>query len=193
MFYPSFKDFKKKAQEGNLIPVYKEIYADMETPVSAFIKIDESNFSFLLESVEGGEKWGRYSFLGSGPSLIFKSKGREVTIISDNKSRSFTTSTNPLDVLKEIMDKFRPVKIPGLPRFFGGAVGFLSYDFVRFFEEIPDYTKDELELPDAVRYAMEVLAERFKVVLAQGMVLDLSYRADVAFITQRLANLQVNL
>ena len=149
MFYPNFKDFKKKAQEGNLIPVYREIYADMETPVSAFLKIDENNFSFLFESVEGGEKWGRYSFLGSEPSLIFKSKGREVTIISDNKSRTFKTSTNPLGILKEIMDKFRPVKIPGLPRFFGGAVGFLSYDFVRFFEEIPDRTKDELDLPDA--------------------------------------------
>ena len=92
---------------------------------------------------------GRYSFLGTEPSLIFKSKGKDVTIISDNKSRTFKTSTNPLDILKEIMDKFRPVKIPGLPRFFGGAVGFLSYDFVRFFEDIPDCTKDELNLPDA--------------------------------------------
>ena len=130
MYYPSFKDFKKKAREGNLIPVYREIYADMETPVSAFLKIDESKFSFLFESVEGGEKWGRYSFLGTEPSLIFKSKGKEVTIISENKSRTFKTDRNPLGILKEIMDKFRPVKIRGLPRFFGGAVGFLSYDFV---------------------------------------------------------------
>jgi len=149
MFYPSFKDFKRKAKEGNLIPVYKEIYADMETPVSAFCKIDGGNFSFLLESVEGGEKWARYSFLGSNPYLVFESKGERVTITSYNKSRSFKTGTDPVEILRDIMGGFKAVKVSGLPRFFGGAVGFLGYDSVRFFEEIPDRTEDELGLPDS--------------------------------------------
>ncbi|OGL55047.1 MAG: anthranilate synthase component I [Candidatus Schekmanbacteria bacterium RIFCSPHIGHO2_02_FULL_38_11] len=149
MFYPDFKEFKKKAKEGNLIPVYKEIYADMETPVSAFCKIDDGDFSFLLESVEGGEKWARYSFLGSSPSMIFKSKGNKITIISDNKEKSFEGENDPLSALRNIMGGYKAVKVQGLPRFFGGAVGFIGYDFVKFFEKLPDCTKDELNLPDA--------------------------------------------
>ncbi|OGL43791.1 MAG: anthranilate synthase component I [Candidatus Schekmanbacteria bacterium RBG_16_38_10] len=149
MFYPDFKEFKRKARKGNLIPVYKEIYADMETPVSAFCKIDDGVFSFLLESVEGGEKWARYSFLGSSPSMIFKSKGSEITIISNKKKKRFRNEDDPLSALRDIMEGFKTVKVHGLPRFFGGAVGFIGYDFVRFFEKIPDYRSDELNLPDA--------------------------------------------
>lgn len=149
MFYPDFKEFKRKAREGNLIPVYKEIYADMETPVSAFCKIDDGDFSFLLESVEGGEKWARYSFLGSSPSMIFKSKGSEITIISDKKKRCLGDEDDPLRALRNIMEGFKAVKVQGLPRFFGGAVGFIGYDFVRFFEKLPDCKSDELNLPDA--------------------------------------------
>jgi anthranilate synthase component 1 len=78
MFQPSLEDFKKKAKQGNLIPVYREILGDMETPVSAFQKIDDGRHSFLLESVEGGEKWGRYSFLGSRPSVVVRSFDRKV-------------------------------------------------------------------------------------------------------------------
>ena len=83
MFQPSLEDFKKKAKQGNLIPVYREILADMETPVSAFRKIDDKRTSFLLESMEGGEKWARYSFLGSRPSVIVKSFGRTAEVITD--------------------------------------------------------------------------------------------------------------
>ena len=86
MFQPSLDEFKQKAKKGNLIPVYREILADMETPVSAFQKIDDGRNSFLLESMEGGEKWARYSFLGSRPSVIVKSFGRSVEIIRDGKS-----------------------------------------------------------------------------------------------------------
>src|SRR3972149_10256299 len=78
MLHPTFEEFSRKARDGNLIPVYREILADMETPVSAFRKIDSGNYAFLLESVEGGEQWGRYSFLGSNPSLVFQGRGRLV-------------------------------------------------------------------------------------------------------------------
>ena len=85
MFYPDFKDFRRMAAEGNLIPVYREVLADSDTPVSAFLKIDDGRFSFLLESVEGGEKWGRYSFLGSRPSTVIRSFGPSVEVVRNGK------------------------------------------------------------------------------------------------------------
>ena len=150
MYFPSFKEFCKKAKEGNLIPVYKEILADMETPVSAFYKMNSSRYSFLLESVEGGEKWGRYTFLGFNPSIIFKSKGNTIHIINSKNQQELKNVNNPLNILREFMEGYTPVKVDGLPRFFGGAVGYLSYDMVRFFEELPDTTTDDLDLNDSI-------------------------------------------
>ncbi len=154
MYYPSFEEFKKLSRKGNLIPVYRELLADLETPVSAFMKIDKGGYSYLLESVEGGEKIGRYSFLGSNPSIVFKSKGNSVEIY-ENKSNKFkrtliTGTLDPLSEIKKIMSKYRFVSVEGLPRFCGGLVGFMSYDMVRFFEKIPDKNKDDLNLQDAV-------------------------------------------
>lgn len=149
MYFPSLEEFREKAKEGNLIPLYREIMADMETPVTAFLKIDTGNYSFLLESVEGGEKWARYSFLGSNPSIIFKCKGNMVTLTRGSATESFE-SPNPLSALKELMGRYRPVKLPELPRFFGGAVGFLSYDMVRFFENIGNRAKDTLNTDEAI-------------------------------------------
>jgi anthranilate synthase component 1 len=149
MYYPSFDQFKVKATQGNLIPVYREIMGDLETPVAAFLKLDQGDFSFLLESVEGGEKWGRYCFLGGDPSIIFQSKGRRVEITRDGQSEVHE-GVDPLDALKHLMAEFHPVEVEGLPRFFGGAVGYLSYDMVRFFERLPERTVDDLNLPDAM-------------------------------------------
>lgn len=150
MYYPDLKEFKKKAKKGNLIPVYKEIVADLDTPVSAYKKISEdASYSFLLESVEGGENIARYSFLGSNPYLIFKSKGRKVEIIKPGvRRKERIESDNPLDELKGILSRFKPVEVEGLPRFSGGAVGYLSYDLVRFFERLPGQNVDDLGLPD---------------------------------------------
>ena len=145
---PCFSDFKKKASKGNLIPVYKEILADTETPVSAFMKFNKSRNCFLLESVEGGEKWARYSFIGFNPSVIFESKGNNVKIRRGNKTEHIL-SKDPLALLKKIMGKYVPVEIEGLPRFFGGAVGYISYDMVRFFEKIPDDNEDDPGWPDS--------------------------------------------
>lgn len=150
MLHPSFDEFLRKTKEGNLIPVYREILADMETPVSAFLKIDRGEYAFLLESVEGGEKWGRYSFLSCNPGLVFKAKGTTVEVITDAGIRPHTVDNDVLESLKAILTQYRPVRTDDLPRFYGGMVGFLAYDVVRQFERIPAMTKDDLDLPDAL-------------------------------------------
>ncbi|GFE61461.1 anthranilate synthase component I [Geobacter sp. AOG2] len=136
MFFPPIETFCSLSQKGNLIPVYREIMADMDTPVTAFKKLDDGRFSFLLESIEGGEKWGRYSFLGSSPSRIIRSKGNTVEILEDNVTTTVTTD-DPLDSIRTLLARFSPVEVEGLPRFFGGAVGYLGYDMVRHFEHLP--------------------------------------------------------
>ncbi len=148
-YIPSKKEFVSLSKKGNLIPVYREISADLETPVSAFMKIDKSDYSFLLESVEGGEKIARYSFLGSGPSLVFKSKGRDIEISEAGKKRRFITAEDPIAEMKDILSRYRFVPTEGLPRFCGGLVGFMGYDMVRFFEDLPSRDPDDLKAPDA--------------------------------------------
>ncbi|MBN2190878.1 MAG: anthranilate synthase component I [Candidatus Aureabacteria bacterium] len=149
MFYPDKKTFIKKAKKGNLIPVFKEILADMETPVSAYRKIASKKYGFLLESVEGGENIARYSFLGADPAVVFSSKGAEITILENGKKKISGTSRTPLDELRHLMSGYKPVEDSRLPRFYGGAVGYISYDSVRFFEpKIPDSNTDTLGFPD---------------------------------------------
>ncbi len=128
MFYPSEAEFIALSKKGNLIPVYTEIVADLETPVSAYLKI-ETEDSFLLESVENGENIARYSFIGSEPFL------------------KFTGKKDPFRELQKIMKKFKPVTYEGVPPFHGGAVGYFSYDSIRCIEAIPDKNPDELKLP----------------------------------------------
>lgn len=150
MYHPSYEVFKEKAKEGNLIPVYREILADLETPVSAFLKIDEGEYSYLLESVEGGEKWARYCFLGSKPSVVFKSKGDKIYVTRNGVVKEEKVDGNPLNSIKKLMSEYKPVKVEGLPRFFGGAVGYIGYDMVRFFESLPHEAVDDLNIPDSV-------------------------------------------
>ena len=149
MYYPTLEDFREAAKSGNTIPVYRSILADMETPVSAFYKLMPDNYAFLLESVEGGENVARYSFLGSQPSVLFHSKGHQVTIEYLEKGETVVQEyEDPLRALEEVMENYRPVDTEELPKFHGGAVGYMSYDMVRFVEELPDNTKDDLQLPD---------------------------------------------
>jgi anthranilate synthase component I len=150
MHYPSKEEFIELSKNGNLIPVYRDILTDLETPLSAFAKIDRSDFSFLLESVEGGERLARYSILGSDPSLIFSSKGGRITITEGKVSSNFITKTDPIDELKNILNRYKFVEVKGLPRFSGGLVGFFGYDMVRFIENIPDKNPDDLDLPDSI-------------------------------------------
>ena len=145
---PTAGDFLALAREGNLVPVYREILADTETPVSAYLKVARGPHGFLLESVQGGEKWARYSFLGSEPAAVFSSRGRQVTIHADGTPERRLEADDPLTALKELLAGYRPVTLPGLPRFFGGAVGYVSYDAVRFFERLPATLPDDLDLPE---------------------------------------------
>ena len=150
MLKPTLKEFKEKSKQGNLIPVYKEVLADLDTPVSAYMKMCGGEYSFLLESVEGGEKWARYCFLGFDPSIIISIKGNEVIVEKNGQAKSIlTTKENPLIGLKDILACYQPVDVEGLPRFSGGAVGFVSYDMVRSFEDLPEDTMDDLQVPDA--------------------------------------------
>jgi len=136
MFYPTLEEVKKLKKDGNLVPVYREIVADLETPVSAFLKINHGGNSFLLESVEGGERLARYSFIGTEPYRVLTTDG------SDN--------TDPLPRIAEELNKYRIVPISELPRFCGGAVGYLSYEAVTRFEELPSPDSDPLELPESL-------------------------------------------
>jgi anthranilate synthase component 1 len=201
MFQPSLEEFRQKAKKGNLIPVYREILADMETPVSAFLKIDDGRHSFLLESMEGGEKWARYSFLGSRPSVIVKSFGRTAEVIRNGKKERLSFDRDPLEVIKEILSAYRPVPDPALPRFFGGAVGFMGYDVVRFFEELPGPEKDGLNMPDIFFMITDTLVifdnvtHRIKVVSnahVKGRTVEAAYKEATAKINALVRRLKTS-
>jgi anthranilate synthase component 1 len=149
MIYPDREEFLKKSKSANLIPVYTEIMADLETPVSAFMKLSESPYAYLLESVEGGSQVGRYSFLGFAPERVIRVAGDRVTVTEDGQIREDSRTTKPLDRIVEMVSGYSlPETATPLP-FCGGAVGYLSYDTARQFEKIPDTNEDPLKAPDA--------------------------------------------
>jgi len=144
----SINEFLKLTEKYNVIPVFRETIADLETPLSAYMKIDNPEYSFLLESVEGGERIARYSFLGREPFMTFFYKNGQVCINSKNEKKVINT-TDPLKILKEIFDNFKVAPVKGLPRFHGGAVGYIGYDIVKLYEKIPQKNKiDDLNWPD---------------------------------------------
>lgn len=148
----NLEEFRGLASHGNLIPLYREILADFETPVSAFAKIDHGPTAYLLESVEGGEKWARYSFLGSGSPVVLREDRGTLLLTRGNTVQRVPISPKPgegpLDRLRDLMAAYKPVAVPDLPRFVGGAVGYLAYDVVRYFEDLPAKRKDALGLPE---------------------------------------------
>ena len=150
MLRPQPAEFENLATEGNLIPVVREILADLETPLSLYQRLDDGQTTFLLESVEGGEKWARYSFIGTGSRAIFRARGGEVEWTENGETQRFTAPGDPLEILRDRLAEFEPVTPPGidLPRFAGGAVGMVGWDWVRFVEDIPDSNPDTLGLPD---------------------------------------------
>jgi len=170
MYFPSLDDFKNKAKKGNLVPVYRELLADLLTPVSAFMRIDDGGYSFLLESVQGGEKWARYSFLGSGPSVVVRTVGNTGYISRGGVTAERPIEGDPLTFLKSVMGDYRPVEVEGLPQFFGGAVGYVGYDVVSFFENIKQEAKPTLGCPDLLFMLTDTLlifdnvAQKIKVV-----------------------------
>ena len=150
MYQPGFAQFEKLAQSGNLIPVYREILADVETPVSVLMKLQNKDHVYLLESVEGGEKWGRYSFLGTDAGVVFRVHGDKIIIQEKGRTTTREYKGNPLSGLRDLLNRYKPVSISGLPRFYGGAVGFLGYEMVRYFEKLPPSPPDDLNLDEAV-------------------------------------------
>lgn len=149
MIQPNFKTFSELAREGNLVPVYDTFTADLLTPVGAHLRIaHRAKYSFLLESVEGGENIARYTFTGANPDEVFRARGRKCVLESGGRRREF--EGNPVDVLRRFTARYRPVRLPGLPPLTGGAIGYFSYDMVRLVEKIPATAQDDLNLDDCV-------------------------------------------
>jgi anthranilate synthase component I len=148
MYCPDYATFQTLSAKGNLIPVYREILADLDTPVGAFKKIDDGRYGFLLESIEGGEKWGRFTFLGSSPAVVIRGKENWVEIVEGGEVRRVEVA-DPLNYIRDYMARYTPVEVAGIPRFFGGAVGYLGYDAVRHFEALPAQNGCEIGAYDA--------------------------------------------
>jgi len=149
----SLDEVRALAGEGNLVPIYREIMADLETPVTAYLKVARGSYSFLLESVEGGERLARYSFIGSDPYLVVRLSDGVLTATHQRGDKQVFRFTDPLEALQGFLTPYQPVRAPGmdLPRFLGGAVGYLGYECIRYFEpRVPMAAEDVLHLPDAV-------------------------------------------
>ena len=148
-FIPSRAEFHELVQRGNVVPVYTDWVADSETPVSAFSKLDRGGYSFLFESTEKNDVSGRFSFVGTDPEIVIRNRNDEITITEQDKTGNSQSSSDPLVELRQLMAKYRFVTRPELPRFVGGAVGFLGYDAARFFEPTVLVAEhDDLSLPE---------------------------------------------
>ena len=159
----SFEQFKNLSRNGNIIPIYEELMADTETPVSVYLKLkDESPYSFLLESVEGGEKIGRYTFLGYNPFMVFEIRAKSFTIKPRHPDVQVLptlvdSSMAPLEALKKIFAHCKTVQVDGLPRFTGGAVGYFGYETIQLLEDIPSAQIDNSKLNDATLMFFDTL------------------------------------
>jgi anthranilate synthase component 1 len=197
--WPARADMASLARQGNVVPVCREILADLETPVSAFLKIHRGPYGFLLESVEGGEKWGRYSFLGTEPARVVRVRGRTVEVETPGSVPERRAAADPFEAVRGILEEYHPGPVAGLPRFAGGAVGHIGYDMVRSFERLPERAADDLGLPDACLLLAETLlvfdnvVQKIKVVshadLRDGASPEVAYDAAVARIEALVARL----
>jgi anthranilate synthase component 1 len=149
MIQPDFKTFSRLARQGNLVPVYETYTADLLTPVGAYLRMArDAKYSVLLESVEGGETIGRYTFAGVNPEEVFRSRGRRCTLETGSKRVHF--DGNPVEELRRLTQRYRPVRVPGLPPLIAGAMGYFAYDMVRLIERIPDTGRDDVGVDDCV-------------------------------------------
>jgi anthranilate synthase component I len=149
MIQPDFKEFSRLAKQGNLVPVYDTYTADLLTPVGAHLRLaHKAKYSFLLESVEGGENIARYTFTGANPHEVFRARGRKCSLESGNKRVRF--EDDPVEKLRSLVKRYHPVKVPGMPPLTGGAIGYFAYDMVRLVEQIPAAGRDDVGLDDCV-------------------------------------------
>jgi len=148
--HPTFNEFQVLAEGAGVVPVWREFLFDTETAVTAYEKLASPPFGFLLESVVGGEQWARYSFLGSRPREAWRLRGRRVDVWREETGWQRVDTEDPLEDLDRRLRARSPARVPELPRFWGGAVGFFGYDVVRQIEDLPDPPEDETDLPDAL-------------------------------------------
>jgi anthranilate synthase component I len=148
---PTLDEFIELAKHGNVVPIFAECIADNETPVSAFKKLDSGGYGFLFESTEKNDVSGRFSFIGIHPRIVIKSYGRKLQIVESGDEQRVEVTGDPLDEIRQLMARYQFVSRPELPRFSGGAVGFLGYEAIHFFEpKVPIAERDELQLPETV-------------------------------------------
>jgi anthranilate synthase component 1 len=147
-YYPDKEEFMQSTSRANMLTVYRKILIDTETPISIFQKMKSNKFSYLLESAEGDGKLARYSFIGIDPFLVFQNKGLKIEIIKEDKK--IVLYENPLLYLRKLFDNFKIIPTEGLPRFFGGGVGYFGYDMVRFIEKLPEKKIIDPEMPDCI-------------------------------------------
>jgi anthranilate synthase component 1 len=149
MIQPEFREFQRLAKQGNLIPVYDVYSADLLTPVSAYLRIAQgARYSFLLESVEGSEKIARYTFAGANPEEVFRYANG--ACVMESRDRLVWEERDPVSFLRSRIERFQPVRLPGLPPLVAGAIGYFSYDIVRLIERLPQQLRDEIGLYDAM-------------------------------------------
>ncbi len=205
MYEPDYTTFLENARRGALQPVYREVLADWETPVSAFYKVaQESHYAFLLESVTGGEQIARYSYIGLNPTAIVRTRGRTARLWDRTtgwRTLEIPPHQDPLDIARTYLRRYPYQADPRLPRFTGGLVGYLAYDIVRFFERLPETTQDDLQVDDCCLMEPEVLlifdhalhTIRILVNVAPSACPESDYRRAIGQIEQVLARLRTPL
>ena len=200
---PSLAEFKKMARQGNLVPVYREFLADTETPVSAYLKLRDDSYSYLLESADGGKHWGRYSFIGCRPFITAVSRDGDMRSRQGDQMEVLKEAGNPLDVLRDLSARIKPVSVDDLPPFQGGLVGFCNYDLVRKWEHLPDVKPSEHDFPESIFTACRHLivfdhfSHMIKVVvfarLIAGADLEQIYRRACREVNQTILKLKAPL
>ena len=195
MIQPDFKAVRRLSEAGGLVPIFRDILGDTKTPVSAYLKIrSKSPLTFLLESVEGGEKIGRYSFLGIEPFLVFRSRGKHVRVEDLKRGEVKAFESDPIVELRRLLAQYRSVHVKGLPPFTGGAVGYVGYDAIRLIEEIPDHTQDDLGLDDIVLLFFDTLLAfdniRHKIHLISNVHTDGDLKANYQEAADRITSLE---
>jgi anthranilate synthase component 1 len=194
---PTLEEYRALARTYNLVPVMREVLADFDTPVSAFAKLNRGDAAFLLESLEGGETWGRYSILGFRPSVEFRAKGSVVEIRRGERTER-TEAKDPLQPLQELLKQVKAAPVPNLPPFSGGAVGMVGYDYARFIERLPSKASDDLRQPDLhfvfpdIVLAFDNFRHRLQLVANTRPMTDpdRAYREAVTSIDEMLARLK---
>ncbi|QZY53654.1 anthranilate synthase component I [Crassaminicella profunda] len=177
MIYPDYQKFQKLSKSSKMIPISLEMEGDMDTPITIFKKLCKNKNSYLLESVEGGNKWGRYSYIGRNPFMIIKSYGDRVSI--HKKNEVITKKGNVLEILKNLMNDYKMSQIDGIGDFVGGAVGYIGYDVIRNYEKLNHINFDDIKMPDVHLLLTEEVIVYDHVKQKIKIIVNISINCDV--------------